>query len=182
MNPDRLREFEAIASRIIQPILASPRRRRSMREEMLAHLCQAYEEELTRRGDDQAAADSARQRLGDADQLRRQLQASVPYFEHLFCAVFFHKEMVMSRWQWIMGLFASLVGLGFMFGLAIVLPATAKLAHAVDLTQNKDNVLDAAMALKISLMSLLTLAILVALAGIGILVSYAIKAKRRPLL
>jgi hypothetical protein len=177
MNPDRLAEFEAIASRIVRPIFAGIRRRSVMHEEILAHLCEAFKEELVSLNDEPAAADAARRRLGDVDELRRQLQASVPFLERLFYAIFNHKEMVMSRWPWIMGMFASLVGLGFMFGLAIVFPAMAKLVQAVDLTQNRDHLLDAASALKISLMSLLALAIIVALSGIGML-GYAIKTNR----
>jgi hypothetical protein len=173
MNPDRLVEFEAIATAIIRPILAGARRRSIMHDEILAHLSEAYEEEL-KHLNDETAADTARRRLGDVDELRQQLQASVPIFERLFYEIFSHKEMVMSRWPWIMGMFASLVGLGFMFGLALVLPATAKLVQAVDLSQNREHLLDAAIILKGSLISLLALAIVVSLVGISML-GYAIK-------
>jgi hypothetical protein len=62
-----------------------------------------------------------------------------------------------------------LVGGAFMFGLAIVLPATAQLAQAVSPDSRSGRALDAAMTLKLSLTSLLAFSSLVTVVGLGIL-------------
>jgi hypothetical protein len=87
MNDEQREQFEALLVRSIGDISASPRRLRNMREEMLSHLVNSYEEELARLGDERAAEDAAIERLGDADELQAQLQASVPFLKACsFCA------------------------------------------------------------------------------------------------
>jgi hypothetical protein len=67
--------------RVVRPIRASYLRKDRMREELLAHLTRLFDEELTRTGDAQWAMSEAIHRFGDATQLARELQASVPRLE-----------------------------------------------------------------------------------------------------
>jgi hypothetical protein len=85
-------EFESALQRCIDPIAAGAGRKRLMREEMLAHLLSSYEQELRRQPDEGAAAEAAIRRMGAPDDLRRQLQATVPGPEHLFFLIANRKE------------------------------------------------------------------------------------------
>jgi len=120
MNEDRLREFDAQVLRCTKSIIASPGRKRIMREELLAHLLAAYEDEQRRVGDESAAAESARRRFGESDPLRRQLQASVPLLERIVFTCLPRKESSMRHLIWLAGVLAFLVGTG------LILPALAK--------------------------------------------------------
>lgn len=47
MNPDITKQFEALASQATRSIIASPKRRQAIADELLAHLHQTYEQELS---------------------------------------------------------------------------------------------------------------------------------------
>lgn len=67
--------------RAVRPVRASRARKRRMRQELLAHLSAAFEEERIRIGDERLALARAVGRFGDAAELTRELQASVPWLE-----------------------------------------------------------------------------------------------------
>jgi hypothetical protein len=69
--------------RIVRPIHASVRRKNKMREELLAHLTAAFEEERNLADSDDVAIERATERLGEPVSLRAELQASVPWVEHM---------------------------------------------------------------------------------------------------
>lgn len=92
MNDPRATEFESALQNCIDPIAASAGRKRAMREEMLAHLLSSYDQELRRQPDERAAMDAAIRRMGGPEDLRRQLQASVPLPEHFLILVVNRKE------------------------------------------------------------------------------------------
>ena len=54
-----------------------------MREELFAHLATSFEEELTHLGEEGAAAERRSMRLGEAGELTRSLQDSVPWIERV---------------------------------------------------------------------------------------------------
>jgi hypothetical protein len=110
MNDPRLENFQAHLMRAIRPIAASPGRKRTMREEMLSHLLSSYQEELGRQADERTAVDTALQRLGNPEELQLQLQASVPFLERVLFLCLDRKETFMSRWLWIVGLVAWVLG------------------------------------------------------------------------
>ena len=83
-----------------------------MCEELLTHLTNAYEEELRLSSDTDAAAEAVRRRFGNPDELRTRLQASVPLLDRLF-AMFFQKELPMSRWFWIVAWILVMAGFCF---------------------------------------------------------------------
>jgi hypothetical protein len=169
MNRKPVDPFEALVADLMRSLVAGSRRRRAMREELLSHLRQAYEEEHSLGLDESAARQAAVRRFGDLVDLQSQLQASVPSFERWLVSLFGSKEIVMSIGPRVAGWVMCLVGAAFMFGLAVVLPATAKLAQALPPASQSGRVLDAAMTLKLSLMSLLAFSSLVTVAGLGIL-------------
>jgi hypothetical protein len=70
--------------RVVRPIQAGFAHKDRMREELLAHLTRLFDDELARCGDRQLATAEAIRRFGDAPQLTRELQASVPRFERFW--------------------------------------------------------------------------------------------------
>jgi len=78
MNESTLTQLKVLVERAVRPVRASTSRKRKMREELLAHVSAVFEEEATRLGDEQAAAERTGQRFGNPAELTGQLQESVP--------------------------------------------------------------------------------------------------------
>jgi ATP-dependent Clp protease ATP-binding subunit ClpC len=78
----RLRQMQ-IVERCVRPVRASTKRKRRMREELLAHLTAICDDEQQQAGsiDAMAALDAAARRFGNPSELARELQASVPRSE-----------------------------------------------------------------------------------------------------
>jgi hypothetical protein len=76
-----MKELMVHVERAVRAVHASPARKRRMRQELLAHLTGLVEEEQARGGDERQALARALQRFGDAADLSRDLQASVPRLE-----------------------------------------------------------------------------------------------------
>jgi hypothetical protein len=109
MNDPMPKDFERHLDPVIDSIAASPARKSIMREEMLAHLLESYQAEHGKT-DDRAAIQAAINRLGSSDELRQQLQASVPTFERMLFAYLNRKETFMSRLLWVVALVAIVAG------------------------------------------------------------------------
>jgi hypothetical protein len=77
MNESTLTRLKILVERVVRPVRASTARKLKMREELLAHVVDVFEEEA-RRGDEQAALARTQERFGQAAELTVQLQASVP--------------------------------------------------------------------------------------------------------
>lgn len=122
MNHDLPPNFDPHVRDALRGLFAAPRRVRQVHDELLAHLLASYDEERAAGHDPASAARAALRRLGDPATLRRQLQSSVPLVERLFFQAL-SKEAPMSRWIWLLAVFA------FFFGTGIVLPALAKHKH-----------------------------------------------------
>ncbi|HEY2585084.1 MAG TPA: permease prefix domain 1-containing protein [Tepidisphaeraceae bacterium] len=163
---------------LLRPVKAGRRRRRAMREELLAHLRQAYEEELAQGQDESAAFDAVVRRFGRPDELQRLIQASVPPLERWLAQMFDPMEDAMSIGPRFAGWVLCLVGAAFAFGLAVVMPATAKLAGLISASSRAGEALDAERVLKASLISLVAFAFFVTLAGLSIL-AYAFITRKR---
>jgi ATP-dependent Clp protease ATP-binding subunit ClpC len=83
----RLRQMQ-IVERCVRPVRAGTKRKRRMREELLAHLTAICEEEQQGKSIDALAAlDAAARRFGDPAELARELQASVPRSERIDAAI-----------------------------------------------------------------------------------------------
>jgi ATP-dependent Clp protease ATP-binding subunit ClpC len=80
MNNATMTELKAVVDRVVQPVRATMARKRRMREELLAHLVAIYDEE-GQRGDERAAMERAKRRLGDPRELAAQLQHAVPWWD-----------------------------------------------------------------------------------------------------
>jgi hypothetical protein len=120
MNDVVLNELTAHIAEAIESLPASGARRQKMREELLAHLLDIYDEELERVQDELAAIDLAKERFGRPDDLRSELTTAVPSVERLILLIC-GKGSIMWRWFWIVGVLGVFVGMGF------VLPAVAQL-------------------------------------------------------
>jgi hypothetical protein len=117
----RLELFRAQVDSTLATVSAYACRKRVMREELLAHLLDAYEDELTCHPAPHAAAEAALCRLGDVHSLAIQLSASVPPAER-FISYCLRKEPLMRK-VYLRILAAVAVVL---IGLAFVFPAVAK--------------------------------------------------------
>ena len=78
MNESTLTQLKVLVERAVRPVRASTPSKRRMREELLAHLTAAYEEEAATPVGEQAAVERARRRFGDPAELTARLQQSVP--------------------------------------------------------------------------------------------------------
>ncbi len=86
MNELIQRQLKIIVERAVRPVQASMRRKRHMRQELLAHVIDVFEEEA-RNGDERAALHETSARFGNPAEVTVQLQASVPRTDG-FWAVF----------------------------------------------------------------------------------------------
>jgi hypothetical protein len=73
-----LTQLKIIVERAVRPVLASTSCKWKMREELLAHVSDAFEEESARLGDDRAALERTALRFGNPAEVTGQLQESVP--------------------------------------------------------------------------------------------------------
>lgn len=94
-----MKELRIQVERAVRPLRASEARKDRIREELYAHLCAAYEEELASGADEPAAAAEAGaarracERLGDPRELCAALQAAVPIVE----AALFTRVPILAR-------------------------------------------------------------------------------------
>jgi hypothetical protein len=125
-----MKELMVAVERVVRPMRADPRRKMKMRQELLAHLTNAYEEGKARLGNESLALEEAVRRFGNPTELTRELQASVPFFERV---LFTHvagtkwavaidrymegkpgespfRHMVRWAWLWVMTCFGLLAG------------------------------------------------------------------------
>ena len=72
-----------IVERAVRPVQASTARKRKMREELLAHLTEIYEEELAGTRNPNAALDAAAKRFGDPRELAGELSSALPWMERV---------------------------------------------------------------------------------------------------
>ena len=78
MNESTLLQLKIIVERAVRPVRTNINRKRKMREELLAHVCGVFEQELGTLGDVPGALGRTQERFGQAKELTEQLQASVP--------------------------------------------------------------------------------------------------------
>lgn len=74
-----MHQLEIHVDRILASLQAPLQRKLEIRSELLQHLLEAYEEEFARTSDADRACTLALERLGDPAQLRRDLQAGIPF-------------------------------------------------------------------------------------------------------
>lgn len=69
--------------RVVRPVVAAEPRKNRMREELLGHLTNLYEQELQRSNNEDRATAAALSRFGNPAELTRDLQQTVPQVERL---------------------------------------------------------------------------------------------------
>jgi hypothetical protein len=77
MTESNLVQLKIIVERAVRPIRASITCKRKMREELLAHVSGAFEDELARVQDEHAALERTRVRFGNPTEMANELQESV---------------------------------------------------------------------------------------------------------
>jgi hypothetical protein len=77
MNESTLTQLKIIVERAVRPVRASITCKRKMREELLAHVSGAFEDELARVQDEHAALERTRVRFGNPAEMANELQDSV---------------------------------------------------------------------------------------------------------
>jgi hypothetical protein len=77
MNESTLTQLKIIVERAVRPLRASRTRKRRIREELLAHVTVAFEEEAARSSDEQTALQCTEQRFGNPTDLTNQIQESI---------------------------------------------------------------------------------------------------------
>jgi hypothetical protein len=112
-------ELRAAMELAVGKVRARADRKAVMREELMAHLECAWEEQMERGGDETSAAEAAKERFGDCEALRRELDASVPLVERIMAGIL-DREFRMWRTMVLCGVVAV------MFGMSTILPALAK--------------------------------------------------------
>ena len=78
MKNDRFDAFNREVKATVGAIAAWPSRKRAMEEELCAHYASAYAEELQLSGDEKAAAEAAKKRLGSLSALTMELAVAFP--------------------------------------------------------------------------------------------------------
>ena len=118
MNDFIEQELARIVDSATRSVRASSSRKQQVREELLAHVDAVFAEELAHHADERAALAATALRFGAAEEVKVDLQSSIPLIERLF--LISEKELLMSRWFWLTSV--ALVAIGP----AIILPAAAK--------------------------------------------------------
>ncbi len=94
MTPETQTTLKTIVERAVRPVHATVERKRRMREELLAHVTEVFDEEHARTRDEAAAAEATSRRFGDATQIANELQRSVSAFDRIFSAF---ERIVLAR-------------------------------------------------------------------------------------
>jgi hypothetical protein len=90
--PTPLTQLKIVVECAVRPVRASSMRKRRMREELLAHVTDVFEEERAALGDDQAALERCALRFGNSTELTSQLNASLRRWEWL--------DWHLENWPW----------------------------------------------------------------------------------
>jgi hypothetical protein len=84
VDENTLTQLKILVERAVRPVRASNSRKRKMREEMLAHVTEVFEEESAKLGEMGAALAQTVERFGDPTELTSQLQKALSMRERLF--------------------------------------------------------------------------------------------------
>src|ERR1700722_7000041 len=93
-----MKQLMIYVERIVRPIRAAESRKLQMRQELLAHLQLAIEDERAHGSDEATAIEAAVQRVGDPAELTRQLQRTVPWVQRILLFKFPMPPAV-DRWE-----------------------------------------------------------------------------------
>ena len=123
MNDFTVTRFKIIVERAVRPVRACLHRKQRMREELLAHIVAAFEDDLEAHGDEAAALEHAIERFGDPAELTNQLQAVVPAgdaVDRLFDYIWFQPGESTVHRALRHGLLSDLLVFALMLGIGLV--------------------------------------------------------------
>ncbi|MGC1275715.1 MAG: hypothetical protein WBC44_18555 [Planctomycetaceae bacterium] len=83
MSESTLTNLKVIVERAVRPVAGTLPRKKRMREELLAHVTEVFEQERERLGDEAAALAVTEQRFGDPGEVASQLESTVPAYDRL---------------------------------------------------------------------------------------------------
>jgi hypothetical protein len=83
MNESDLIQLKIIVERSVRPLRASSGRKQKIREELLGHVREVFDEEFTRPNDSSSPLDRTRTRFGNPAELTVHLQRSIPAIESI---------------------------------------------------------------------------------------------------
>ncbi len=122
MNADVEQTLKVLVERTVRPVVAPRNRKKSMRQELLAHVGEVFEDELASQGDTAIALANTRARFGAPPELTTQLQRTVSLNQRV--------GLVLERLDWTQGAplrslvwrhsLVGLVSIAFMF--LVILP------------------------------------------------------------
>ena len=78
MNESTFIQLKTIVERAVRPVRASNSRKREMREELLAHVSNVFDEEMSRLHEEATALEQTARRFGNPADVTSQLQESMP--------------------------------------------------------------------------------------------------------
>jgi hypothetical protein len=78
MNESTLAQLKTLVERVVRPVRASAAYKRNMREELLAHVVAAFEQEATRLRDERAALERTAERFGNPGELTGRFREAIP--------------------------------------------------------------------------------------------------------
>lgn len=81
MTETQLTGLKVIVERAVRPVATTLARKKRMREELLAHVTDVFEQEYERLGDEAAALAATARRFGDPRVVTAELQKTVPKYE-----------------------------------------------------------------------------------------------------
>jgi len=86
MTSDTQTALKVIVERAVRPVRATFERKRRMREELLAHVTDVFNEEVTKTANETAAVAATEERFGDAGRVAIELQRSVSRYDRAVAA------------------------------------------------------------------------------------------------
>jgi hypothetical protein len=113
MATDVTHELKVLVERAVRPVRAPRVRKKAMREELLAHLGDVFEDELARKQNESQALLTTRSRFGDPAALTEELQRTVTLRQHA--------GLVFEKLDWTRPMpLRALIGRHFLVGLASI--------------------------------------------------------------
>jgi hypothetical protein len=94
MTPETQNALKVIVERAVRPVRATFERKQRMREELLAHVTEVFDDEFAKIGDEPAAVMATKQRFGDAASIAGELQRAVGRWDQAASAL---ERIVLAR-------------------------------------------------------------------------------------
>ena len=125
MTQNALNAMEAYVEQILAEVPAGAGHKAQMREELIAHLLNVFDEELARAENEAFAVHATLCRFGAASELHDDFDTCVSFWERTFYWLLELKEQIM----WRLVVFAALGVIAVLVGLGLVMPAVQQMLY-----------------------------------------------------